>query len=122
MEIDRNKLIGERVRFYRTANDMGLDALAISLPVAMTSAAMLSRYETGASRWPADLLAAVAMVLRVDIRLLIGLEDGKHEGKENHEWEAEKYKIVILSLPDRFREVCYKIIDAISKLSNTPIG
>ncbi len=112
---DLNELIGERVRFYRTTRKMSLEHVGGKLPIPIT-AAQLARYETGQSRWTADTLVGIAKVLRVDIRLLVGLEDGKHEGKDSPEWDAEKYKCMLLELPEKTRRIVYKIIDGITKL------
>lgn len=112
---DRNKLIGQRVRHYRTAKQMSLDALAGLLPRQL-SAQQLANYEVGKSRWPADLVCELAVVFGVDIRLLVGMEYGKHEGKDNHEWEAEKYKTKLLALRPMVRNVIYKTIDELEQI------
>lgn len=112
---DMNELIGERVRFYRTSRKLSLEHVAEKLPTPITGA-QLARYETGQSRWPADTLVGIARILRTDIRLLVGLEDGKHEGKSSPEWDAEKYKCIMLELPEKNRKIIYKIIDGIMKL------
>lgn len=73
----------------------------------------LSRYETNLSRWPADLLCEVAEALEVDIRILLGLEDqtGKLKGPE---WHAEKYKVIILKLPEKSRKAVFNMIDGLA--------
>ena len=114
-QAERNALIGERVRFYRTSKELSLEKLANSLPTPV-SGQQLAKYETGVSRWPADLLVDIAVKMRIDIRLLTGLESGKHEGKDTPEWEAEKYKSIILSLSERTRKVIFKIIDGVATL------
>lgn len=111
----RNKLTGERVRYYRTAREMSLQKLADSLPVPV-GAQQLSKYENGVSRWPADLVCDLAKVLRVDVRLLLGLEDGKHEGKDSAEWDAERYKHTLLNMTQKARRVAYRIIDGVATL------
>lgn len=119
MQQPRNALIGERVRFYRTARDMTMSDLAARLENPITQQ-QLARYETGISRWPADLLVDIAVIFKLDIRLLTGLEDGKHEGKEDDEWDAEKYKSILLTMPIAARKVVYGIIEDLRKLNKIP--
>lgn len=112
---DINKVIGERVRFYRTTRKMTMEKLAEQLAVPI-SPTQLHKYETGVSRWSADLVCDIAMIFRLDVRLLLGMEDGKHEGKSTEEWDAERYKCIILTLPVKVRGVIYRIIDSIKTL------
>lgn len=111
----RNILVGERVRFYRTSKGLSLVKMASAFPYRV-SGNQLAKYETGQSRWPADMLCEVAVILKVDIRLLTGMEDGKHEGKNTAEWEAERYKCILLALHDRARKALFKIIDIVATL------
>lgn len=117
MTTDRNTLIGDRVRFYRTAKGWSLATLAGMMPKPICGQ-QLARYETGQCRWPANLLIDMAVALAVDIRILTGLEDGKHEGKDNAEWDAERYKYLMLKLPEKARKVLYKIIDELTDFLN----
>lgn len=64
-----NVRIGERVRRYRKIKGITMETLGSSLPHPV-SGAMMARYETGGSRWPADLLCEIATFLEVDIRNL----------------------------------------------------
>lgn len=115
MVINRNILIGERVRFYRTSKGLTQAEMASALPVPL-SGQQLSKYENGDNRWPADTLIGIAIFLGIDIRLLTGLEDGKHEGKDSDGWEAERYKNILLGMRERARKVIYKIIDGVATL------
>ena len=112
----RNKLIGDRVRYYRTSKGWSLDKLATSIENPL-SGQQLAKYETGVSRWPTDLVCDIAVTMRVDVRLLVGLESGKHEGKETDEWEAEKYKNLLLGMPRDFRSFMYNTINMLIKLN-----
>ncbi len=110
-----NSFIGERVRFYRTSHGLSMETMAekFSTPI---SGQMLARYETGKARWPADLVIEIASYLHVDIRLLTGQQDIKPEGDDEKEWEAEKYKHLLLSMSDKARKVIYYLIDGVKNL------
>lgn len=112
MMTDRNAIIGERVRFYRTAQDISQVRMAEELPRKI-SPQQLAVYESGKSRWPADLLCEVGDFLKIDIRILAGVEDpGEHQG----DWEAERYKNILLSMKKKMREMAYAFIDKINEL------
>lgn len=115
MNIDLNYLIGERVRFYRTSHGISLENLgaAVTNPI---SGQMLARYETGQSRWPADLVVDISTELGVDIRLLTGLEDKKPLMESTEEWELEKYKHILFSMSDKARKIIYLIINGVKDL------
>lgn len=115
MEKDRNTIIGERVRYYRTTQKLSLKDAADQVERKITPQ-MLSLYEKGKSSWPADLICELAKVLRIDPRLLLGMESGRHERKDSPEWEAEKYKNSLLGLKHKSRAVVYKIIDGMVEL------
>jgi transcriptional regulator with XRE-family HTH domain len=110
--MDRNALIGERVRFYRTARDMSMAQLCDMLEIDITLQ-QFARYETNLSRWPADLLCQVADALQTDIRILLGLEEQSKKLK-GPEWEAEKYKGIILDLPAKSRKAVFNMIDGLA--------
>lgn len=67
--IDRNVIIGARVRAARKAKGKSLEQLACELPEPM-SFQQLACYEKGA-RWPATLLADVADTLGIQITTLL---------------------------------------------------
>lgn len=111
MEIDRNYLIGERVRFYRTARKMSMAELAAELKHKL-SAQQIALYERGKSRWPAELLCEISIILRIDLRTLSGMEDSVRSGrKDSPDWDAENYKAKLLALTPKFRQIAYQIID-----------
>lgn len=70
----RNILIGERVRFYRIKNDLTLAQVA-SMLEKPCSHQLIARLETGKGRWFADTLAELSLILEIDARILMGLED-----------------------------------------------
>lgn len=115
IEKDRNTIIGENVRYYRTARRLSLQELANGLPRKLT-AQQIANYETGKSRWPADLLAEVSLFLRADIRRLVGTEFSIRPRKESEEWKAESYKNILLSMKGKTRLLVYRIIDAIEDI------
>lgn len=71
MGTERNTQIGIRVRKQRKEAGLSLQAMAEALPEKI-SFQHLAQYENGVSRWPAVLLSDVAVVLKVDIRRLLG--------------------------------------------------
>lgn len=113
MAKDRNKIIGERVRFYRTARDMTMSDLveALGNPILHQQ---LAKLEQGKARWTAVLLYEISCVLDVDIRKLIGIEGtdkGGHVGPD--EWKAEKYRGLLLKLHPDVRTLVYRLIDGL---------
>lgn len=117
-EIDRNELIGDRVKFYRTSKKISRAKLVKCLPRKLTHQ-QFGRYEAGASRWPADLVCEVAEMLQIDIRLLLAMENGARERKDTREFIAEKYKSIMLSFDDKQRNFLYRIIDEAIKSDNS---
>lgn len=113
MIVARNATIGERVRYYRTSKEMSMEKLGSMMTPPIT-AQQVAKYETASSRWPADTLCSVAQALRVDIRVLAGLDD--KAPKSTEEWEAERYKAILLNLHVRARKVVYRIIDSVATL------
>ena len=111
--MNRNAIIGDLVRYYRTSRDMSMQKLADALAEPFTHQQM-AKYETGKSRWPADLLLEIADILEVDIQFLMvkkGINTDNHEA-----WAAERYKSIMLKLPFKARQVVYSIIDGVVKI------
>lgn len=118
-KIDRNAIIGERVRFYRTTRELSLDKLCKMLQNPITGQ-QLARYETGQSRWPADLIINIADVLGVELRELT-THDGRARKNQTEpvnveEWEAERYKRKILKLSESARRMVFGFIDDMKKI------
>jgi transcriptional regulator with XRE-family HTH domain len=116
MSKDRNQIIGERVRYYRTARNLSQQAVVDQLQQKMT-AQNFALYETGQSRWPADLLCEISEILRVGVHLLYTVDHMRFQRKRDPDWEAEKYKTVMLGMTPRIRKITYRIIDIIAELN-----
>lgn len=114
MNVDRNKIIGERVRFYRTTQNISLQDMAAALAKPITLQ-MLSKYETGGNRWAAEMVCSCAEVLKVDVKLLLGMEDSPLVPGDIA-WDAEHYKWQLVLLGERARKIVFTIIDALSKM------
>ncbi len=112
----RNAIIGERVRFYRTSKSWSRQKLVEMLKIPI-SGAQMSKYESGLSRWPADLVIEIAGLFKLDIRMLLSKDAPTPAEKGTAEWEAEKYKNLLLSLPDDQRQLCYSTISGMTKIN-----
>lgn len=74
----RNDMISEKIRTERTLRGISLAELSSRLKENPIQLKQLSKYERGESRWPADLVAEVALVLEVPVaNLLTGFNEGE---------------------------------------------
>lgn len=68
----KNVAIGIKVRTHRKARGLSMEQLCDLLTDKITPQQM-ALYETGKSRWPADLICDIARILPADVRKLLDI-------------------------------------------------
>lgn len=120
-QAERNAIIGQKVRFYRTAKNISMEKLCDMLPTKITHQ-QLARYETDQSRWPADLLCEIALALNVETELLLGIGKDAKRWLHPDEPEAERHKMLLLELPERGRKIIYQVITGLHQFDEEQKG
>lgn len=114
MSNEHNAIIGYNIRFYRSTRDISLQKLSTMLAEPI-SGQQLAKYETGQSRWPADLVCEIADILEVDINTILGVSHNNDESAiGTAQWDAEKVKALFLRMPEKKRKISISVVEAIN--------
>lgn len=112
MNQEINSLISSRVTFFRKTRGMSMSELAAKLKHPL-SHQQIQKYESGQSRWPADMVCEVAELLEINVGQLLCQDEVVDLEQKSVEYEAEKYKQLIKQLPAELRSLVYNLTDEI---------